>query len=105
MQEYLSENSKDFIQYKASLLVAEAQGDPVKAGLIRDMVESIAKIPDTIKREIYVQECARIMDIKEDVLFNTLAQIRSKKNGPQVQKTAKKDPKPWKWFLKNRRRK
>lgn len=94
VQEYLSENSKDFIQYKASLLVEEAQGDPVKkAGLIRDMVESIAKIPDTIKREIYVQECARIMDIKEDVLFNTLAQIRSKENSSQVQKTVKKGSK------------
>ncbi|MGB3775402.1 MAG: DNA primase [Leeuwenhoekiella sp.] len=82
MQEYLNENVKDFIQYKASLLVKEAQGDPIKkAGLIRDMVESIAKIPDTIKREIYVQECARIMDIKEDVLFNTLAQIRNTKTG------------------------
>ena len=90
VQEYLSENAKDFIQYKASLLVAEAQGDPVKkAGLIRDMVESIAKIPDTIKREIYVQECARIMDIKEDVLFNTLAQIRNKETGQQGQKSAK----------------
>jgi len=94
VQEYLTENAKDFIQYKASLLVEEAQGDPVKkAGLIRDMVESIAKIPDTIKREIYVQECARIMDIKEDVLFNTLAQIRSKENGSQVQKTVKKGSK------------
>ncbi len=94
VQEYLKENAKDFIQYKASLLVSEAQGDPVKkAGLIRDMVESIAKIPDTIKREIYVQECARIMDIKEDVLFNTLAQIRNKETSQQGQKSVKKGSK------------
>ncbi|WP_031427359.1 DNA primase [Flavimarina sp. Hel_I_48] len=94
VQEYLSENSKDFIQYKASLLVAEAQGDPIKkAGLIRDMVESIAKIPDTIKREIYVQECARIMDIKEDVLFNTLAQIRNKESKGGEPKSAAKQGK------------
>ena len=94
VQEYLSENAKDFIQYKASLLVAEAKGDPVKkAGLIRDMVESIAKIPDTIKREIYVQECARIMDIKEDVLFDTLAQIRNKETGKQDQQSVKKGSK------------
>ena len=79
VQDFLKDNAKDFIQYKASLLMKESQGDPIKkAGLVRDMVESIAKIPDIIKREIYVQECARIMDITESVLFNTLAQIRNK---------------------------
>ncbi|MGO4913174.1 DNA primase [Leeuwenhoekiella sp. W20_SRS_FM14] len=79
VQDFLKDNAKDFIQYKASLLMEEAQGDPIKkAGLVRDMVESIGKIPDVIKREIYIQECARIMDIKEDVLFNTLAQILTK---------------------------
>ena len=78
VEDFLKDNAKDFIQYKASLLVKESAGDPVKkAGLVRDMVESIAKIPDVIKREIYVQECARIMDINETVLFNTLAQIRN----------------------------
>ncbi|HCW64073.1 MULTISPECIES: DNA primase [Leeuwenhoekiella] len=92
VEDFLKENAKDFIQYKASLLVKEAQGDPIKkAGLVRDMVESIAKIPDVIKREIYVQECARIMDIKEDVLFNTLAQIRNK-GKKEVAKPAEKRP-------------
>lgn len=91
VEDFLKENAKDFIQYKASLLVKEAQGDPIKkAGLVRDMVESIAKIPDVIKREIYVQECGRIMDIKEDVLFNTLAQIRNKGKKEAVQTTEKR---------------
>jgi DNA primase len=76
---YLEENAKDFIAYKASLLMEEAQNDPVKkAGLIRDMVNSISKIPDRIQKEIYVQECAKIMDISEEVLFSTLAQIGKK---------------------------
>jgi DNA primase len=76
---YLNENSKDFIQFKASLLVDEAKNDPVKkAGLIRDMVTSISKIPDRIQREIYIQECARIMDISEQVLASTLAQLVQK---------------------------
>ena len=91
VQDFLKENAKDFIQYKASLLMQEAQGDPIKkAGLVRDMVESIGKIPDVIKREIYIQECARIMDIKEAVLFNTLAQILNKgqKNIPATTKPA-----------------
>ncbi len=76
---YLADNSKDFIQFKAGLLMDEAKNDPVKkAGLIRDMVTSISKIPDRIQREIYIQECARIMDISEQVLSSTLAQLIQK---------------------------
>lgn len=76
---YLTDNAKDFIQFKASLLMDEAQNDPVKkAGLIRDMVQSIARIPDRIQREVYIQECARIMDISEQVLASSLAQLVQK---------------------------
>lgn len=76
---YLENNAKDFIQFKASILMDEAKNDPIKkADLIRDMVVSISKIPDRIKREIYIQECSRIMDISEQVLLNTLAQIVKK---------------------------
>ncbi|MBP6557759.1 MAG: DNA primase [Flavobacterium sp.] len=76
---YLENNAKDFIQFKASLLMNEANNDPIKkADLIRDMVVSISKIPDRIKREIYIQETARIMDISEQVLLNTLAQMVQK---------------------------
>jgi DNA primase len=76
---YLQNNAMDFIQFKASLLMKEAKNDPIKkADLIRDMVTSISKIPDRIKREVYIQECSRIMDISEDVLFNTLAQLSQK---------------------------
>ncbi len=76
---YLEENSRDFISFKASLLAKEAKNDPIKkADTIRDMVVSISKIPDVIKQEIYIKECARIMDISEEVLFNTLAQLLQK---------------------------
>ena len=76
---YLENNATDFIRFKASLLMKEAQNDPIKkAETIRDMVESISKIPDLIKREVYVRECATIMDISEQVLFSTLAQILKK---------------------------
>jgi DNA primase len=91
---YLDNNAMDFIQFKASLLIKEAKNDPIKkAELIRDMVTSISKIPDRIKREIYIQECSRIMDISEEVLFNTLAQMAQKdiseanKQFKQAQKT------------------
>ncbi|SDX33371.1 DNA primase [Flavobacterium degerlachei] len=76
---YLEDNAKDFIQFKASLLMNEAKNDPIKkADLIRDMVSSISKIPDRIQREIYIQECSRIMDISEQVLVSTLAQLVQK---------------------------
>ena len=89
IKEYLEHNSKDFISYKASLLVNEAKGDPIKkAGVIRDMVHSIAKIPDRIQQEIYLKECARIMEISENVLYSTLAQISAKANNDASKKPA-----------------
>lgn len=76
---YLEQNAKDFIQFKASVLYEESKNDPIKkADTVRDIVNSISKIPDRIKKEIYIQECARIMDISEEVLFSTLAQINKK---------------------------
>ncbi len=76
---FLEENAKDFIQFKASLLIKDAKNDPLKkAETIREIVNSISKIPDQIKKEIYIQECSRIMGISESVLFSTLAQINKK---------------------------
>ena len=90
VKSYFTENSKDFIVYKASLLLNESNNDPVKkAGVIRDMVESIAKISDQIKREIYVKECSSIMDISEQVLYSTLAQIIKQDFNAQKKKTKK----------------
>ncbi len=84
VQTFFSENAKDFIQFKASLLMKEAQNDPVKkAATIKDMVDSIAKIPDAIQREVYVQSCAAIMEISEEVLFSALAQKRAKEVNAQ----------------------
>ncbi len=93
LQKYLKENAKDFIAYKASLLMEEANNDPIaKAELIRDMITSISKIADQIKQELYIRECARIMDISEEVLFSTLAQM-SKKAQFDATKTAQKKKK------------
>jgi len=95
---YLEENSKDFIQFKASILIGDAKNDPIKkADLIRDMVTSISKIPDRIQREIYIQECARIMDISEQVLMSTLAQL-IQKDLAEVNKKQKQEQKPFEVF-------
>ena len=79
INDFLREASKDFIQFKASLLSDEGKNDPIrKAETIREIVESIQKIPDPIKQEIYIQNCAEIMQISEDPLFSALAQIKQK---------------------------
>ncbi|MDG1714541.1 DNA primase [Lacinutrix sp.] len=90
LKHYLNENAKDFIQFKASVLFEESQNDPIKkAETIRDIINSIAKIPDRIKREVYIQECSRIMDISEDVLFSTLAQLTQKEANDQAKQQQK----------------
>ena len=88
LQEYLEEKSQDFIEFKVSLLMKDAANDPIKkAGLIRDIVTSISKIPDGIQREVYVQECSRIMDISERVLFSELAQLLKKDTTARAKKS------------------
>lgn len=68
-QEYIELQARDFILFKTDLLLAEVKGDPVKkAGLVRDIVKSIARVPDPFKRSFYVKECARVMELDEEVL-------------------------------------
>lgn len=69
-KDYMEKEAKDFILFKTDLLLDEASNDPVKkAGLVKDIVSSIAKIPDPIKRSLYIKECARVMEIEEQVLI------------------------------------
>ena len=76
---FLADESKDFIQFKASLLSEEGKNDPIKkAETVREIIESISKIPDVIKQEIYIRNCADIMDISEEALFSALAQLNQK---------------------------
>ncbi|MCB0598509.1 MAG: DNA primase, partial [Phaeodactylibacter sp.] len=70
-REYITQEAKDFIMFQAGLLQEEAAGDPVKkTKLIKDIVDSIARIPDPLKRSLYVRECARIMEVEEQLLVN-----------------------------------
>jgi DNA primase len=79
LQDYLADNATDFIEFKAKLLSEDSKNDPIKkANTIRDIINSISKIPDPIKRELYVKECSQIMDVSQEVLVSTLAQIGQK---------------------------
>ena len=82
VQEYIRANERDFLEFKARLLLKDAQGDPIKkAALIGDMVQSIAQIPDPIQRSIYIKECARTMDIDEQILIGEVARKRLTSSG------------------------
>lgn len=66
---YIAREAKDFILFKTALLLDETEGDPVRrAGLIKDIMGSIAKIPDPIKRGTYLRECAALLEVSESVL-------------------------------------
>lgn len=76
---FLKENKTDFLIFKSKLLTEEAKNDPVKkAENIQDIVASIAKIPDSIKRSVYLQECANLMGVSEQVLANEINKKRKK---------------------------
>lgn len=78
-QQYLDDNEKDFILYKSQLLVGEAQNDPVKkSAAIRDIVESISKIPDNITRSTFINECARVFEVGPELLMAEVNKIRRK---------------------------
>jgi DNA primase len=79
IKEFFSKE-KDFIRFKTSLLLEDAQGDPVKkATLIREIVETISLIPDSIYRNVYIKECSSLLDTPEQVLVNELNKILRKK--------------------------
>jgi len=76
-KQYLAEHQQDFIFYKTHVLLRDAGNDPVRrADVIRDVVESIALIPDAIKAAVFVRECSTLLDIEERILIAELNKIR-----------------------------
>jgi DNA primase len=75
-QKFLKENTKDFVSFKADLYAKEAGGDPIrKAESIKEIVTSIALIPDPVKRSVYIQETSSVLKISEAVLLTELNKI------------------------------
>jgi len=76
-EEYIKKNQQDFISFKTQILLQDAGKDPVKrAGVIREIVESIALIPDQIKASVFIRDCSVKLDIEERVLISELNKIR-----------------------------
>lgn len=82
LQEYIAANAENFITFKAKLLLRDAASDPIKrSAVVNDMVQSIALIPDDIKRSLFVKECSRLMDVDENLLISQVASRRLTKAG------------------------
>jgi DNA primase len=74
---FIANNAKDFVLFKTGLLLKDVSNDPIrKAQLIREVVETIARIPDAITRSTYVKHCSSLMEIDEGVLINELNKLR-----------------------------
>ncbi|MFA6945390.1 MAG: DNA primase [Pedobacter sp.] len=73
---HIEGNKKDFILFKTSILLKDAGNDPIKrAGIIREVVESIAKISDEIKKSNFIRECSSLLQIEERALIHELNKI------------------------------
>jgi len=78
---FLKENETDFIRFKTKLLLEDAANDPVKkANLIRDIVRSIAVIPESITRTVYIKECSNYMEVPEAVLYHEVNKMRQQRS-------------------------
>ena len=78
---FLRENETDFIRFKTQLLLSEASNDPVKrADLIRDVVKSIAVIPEAITRTVYIKECSTVLEVSEPILYHEVNKLRQQKS-------------------------
>lgn len=82
-EEIIEHEASDFIVFKTKLLLDEIQGDPIKkVGLVKEIISSIALIPDPIKRSVYIKECNQLLDVGEDVLFNELNKLKKNRVQP-----------------------
>ncbi len=79
VQKFIEDNSRDFITFKTELLLQQAGGDPLKkANLINDIADTIAAIPDAVKRSTYVSATAERFGIEDSILFERISQARRK---------------------------
>ncbi|MFN8155637.1 MAG: DNA primase [Bacteroidia bacterium] len=92
---FLKEQAVDFITFKTKLLLTDTQGDPIKkAQLIRDIVETIARVPDAIARAAYIRHTSVLMEMQESVLLNELNKILRKQNRKLADEAAAEVPPP-----------
>ncbi|MDW8331418.1 MAG: DNA primase [Cyclobacteriaceae bacterium] len=95
LRQFLSENSQDFITFKVNLYREEAQRDPIKkAQAIREIVTSIAVMPDPVKRSVYIKETCRHLDVSENVLLTELNKILIQERRKKQERLAEPEVEP-----------
>ena len=83
--EFVETNSSDFIRFKTNLLLKDAGNDPIKrAGLVSDIVRSIAIIPNSMIRAEYVKECSALLAVDEAMLYHEINKIKNTEQGKTV---------------------
>jgi DNA primase len=86
-REYIKSNKRDFISFKTEISLKEIGNDPIKrAEVIRDIVDSISKVPDAIKRAVFFRECSKLLEIDEQILITEYNKKAVQKNRQEVSK-------------------
>ena len=79
MQEFIASGAKDFLDFKSDLLLADAGGDPLrKANLINDLADTVARIPDAVKRTVYLNAAAEKFGVESDIILQRVNRTRTK---------------------------
>lgn len=79
VEAFIEENEQDFIDFMTDQLLAESQDDPIKrAGLINEIADTIASIPDAIKRSVYIETTSRKLSMDMDVIADRVATTRKR---------------------------
>ena len=85
VSEFLRKNETDFIRFKANILLKDAENDPVeRARIINDIISSIAVVPNTLTRSVYIQECSRLMNVPEEVLYTEMRKKKSRQHDEYI---------------------
>ena len=78
VEDYIFQNERDFIGFKSDLLLGQAGNDPLKkAEMINDVADSVALMPDPVKRAVYVRSCAEKFAIDEQILTERISRRRA----------------------------
>ena len=76
LERFLTESARDFLVFKAEMLVSDTEGDPArKAAAIHEIVESIAVVPDHVLRSLYLQQCSKLLEVNEQALISEMNKV------------------------------
>ncbi len=94
LQDYLATHEDNFIVYKTKVLLGDVKSDPIrKAEAMKEIVDTIALVPDLLERQAYVSQCAELFDVPEATLANELGKAMRQRRMKQAE-SAEPTPPP-----------